>query len=50
MKTFIYAAILVLLVAAPAQAAPKNADGLIVKPSQHSVGKTLDRLTKILKK
>ena len=26
------------------------ADGLVVKPSQHSVGKTLDRLTKILKK
>ncbi len=26
------------------------ADGLIIKPSQHSVGKTLDRLTKILKK
>ena len=50
MKTFIYAAILILLVVAPAQAAPKNADGLIVKPSQHSVGKTLDRLTDILKK
>ena len=26
------------------------ADGLVVKPSKHSVGKTLDRLTKILKK
>jgi uncharacterized protein (DUF302 family) len=26
------------------------ADGMVVKPSQHSVGNTLDRLTKILKK
>ena len=50
MKTFICAAMISFLIIAPAQAAPPIADGLIIKPSQHSVGKTLDRLTDILKK
>jgi uncharacterized protein (DUF302 family) len=38
--------LLLLPFAAPVQAT----DGLVVKPSIHSVGKTLDRLTAILKK
>lgn len=49
MRTFIVTLLTLFVLAVPANAMPPNVDGLIVKPSKHTVAKTLDRLERLLK-